>query len=766
MPERRLKRQLSLVEVLMLGTAGTIAAEIFTLTGYVGGRAGPLGVVAVFLVGVLCVAIALNYAELATTFPVTGGALTYVRQAYGTGLLSFLVGSLDCLSSAFYAALSAVGFGYSLRVFWPAAPVVPVALGVVAIFSLLNILGVSRIGRIQVVLGLVLLAILGAYVALGLGRSSGFQWETLAPQGLASISTWKSVPVLFVTMALIFNAYVGFEIIADDAEEVKDPARTIPIALLVSLAVITLVYTLVTLVTLGTVPREELSGSATALTQAARRFWPGLGVPLVGVAGVIATLTSVNTAMLAATREALTLSRDGLWPRYMARLGTLRTPYAATLTIGGIVALVALIGLVDFLSYISSSGYLFVVFWASLALIRLRRTQPELERPFRVPLYPLTPLVAAVVCALVVAFTDWRPLLFGGALLVVLTGAYLLRKPFAGLLASNHNGQIVRNRILVPVANPRTAQGLARLASLLWQNDNDLTVCMLSVLPTRQMLVSSRALALLARWRRSAKSRLQAVADDLRERNVPVYTKEIVSPSVVDGLLAEVHAYRRDRLILMGWPGPMPRNGGGEGPVSQVLREARAPVAVFLDRGLGTIRRILVPIGGGPHSRLAVRLAYELARASGAEVTALRCRCGEPSHDGDDDLYDDLMLLREIIAAELGGVPRRVGVKAVCVPSIVRGIQEEIAERHYDLVVMGAAVLFDPQTELFGSMADRIAAEVPTSVLLVRRYEAAGIGWIRRQVKQMEGPGMRTPMPEQEVPVLSVGAATPASRAR
>jgi amino acid transporter/nucleotide-binding universal stress UspA family protein len=765
MPERRLKRQLSLVEVLMLGTAGTIGAEVFTLTGFVGGKAGPLGVVAVLLAGVVCVSIALNYAELSTTFPVTGGGVTYVREAYGAGLLSFLVGSFDCLSSVFYAALSAVGFGYSLQVFLPGAPVVLSAILTVGVFTALNIMSITKIGRIQVIFGLTLLGILVAYIVLGLTRPGGFDWAVYAPQGRVFESPWVSVAIMFSTMALIFNSYVGFEMIASDTEEVKNPSRTMPIALLVSLGLITVIYTLVTLVTLGTVPREELTGSATALAQAARRFWPVVGVPMIGVAGIIATLTSVNVAMLAATREALTLSRDGLWPRYMSRLGTLRTPYAASLTIGAMVGLVSLIGLVDFLAYISSSGYLFMVFWVSLAMIRLRRKRPDLERPFKVPWYPFTPYAAVLTCVLILAFTDWRPLLFGGGVLLSLTCAYLLRQPAGRLMAAHLRRPMARNRLLVPVANPRTAQGLARLTSLLARNDSDLTVCLLSVLPTRRMVVSAAAQRLLGQ---ASRSRLQQVVDDLRSRNIPVYTKRVVSRSVAEGILAEVRHFRRDRLILMGWPGPLTPDRAGYNLVTRVLHEAHAPVAVFLDRNLGPIRRILVPIGGGPHSRLAVRLAYELAQASGAEVTALRCRCGEPSHDGDDDLYDDLMLLREIIAAELGGVPKRVGVKAVCAPSIMRGIQEEIAERPYDLVVMGAAVLFDPQTELFGSVADRIAADVPTSVLLVRRYEAAGIGWIRRQVKQMEGQGARVEgaAEQKEASILSPSAAPPAPGAR
>ena len=114
MSKRKLKRQLNLAQVVMLGTAGTLAAEIFVLTGHAAGMAGPAAVLALLIGGLLSYSVALNYCELATTYPVAGGAMSYVREAFGNNILSFLVGSMDCMSSTFYAALSAVGFAYSL----------------------------------------------------------------------------------------------------------------------------------------------------------------------------------------------------------------------------------------------------------------------------------------------------------------------------------------------------------------------------------------------------------------------------------------------------------------------------------------------------------------------------------------------------------------------------------------------------------------------------------------------------------------------------
>jgi len=397
MAKRKLQRQLKLIHVIMLGTAGTIAAEIFVLTGHAAGIAGPDAVWAIIIGGVLSLSIALNYCELATTYPVTGGAMTYVKEGFGNNLIMFLVGSLDGLSSTFYAALSAVGFAYSLKVFFPFLPIIPVALAVVAAVGFLHIRGVTQVGNLQIALGAFLLVVFGLYVLLGLLKPEGFSWETFQSGRVLfeNQSIWANLGRMLTTVALIYNAYVGFEVIADDAEEIQQPAKNIPVGILVSLGVTTVIYTLVSFVTIGVIPYSALAGSETALTDAAKIFWPRVGVPVMAAAGIVATLTSVNSAMLSATRESFTLSRDQVWPRSLSRLSRWRTPYVAILLVVVVSGLVTFIGLVDFLSFISSAGYMFVLFWASLAMVMLRRKYPDIERPFKVPLYPLTPILAA-----------------------------------------------------------------------------------------------------------------------------------------------------------------------------------------------------------------------------------------------------------------------------------------------------------------------------------------------------------------------------------
>jgi len=739
MSKRRLKRQLSLIHVVMLGTAGTLAAEIFVLTGHAAGMAGPATVLALLIGGLVSYSVALNYCELATTYPVAGGAMSYVREAYGSGILSYLVGSMDCVSSTFYAALSAVGFAYSLQVFIPSVPIVPTAIAVIAVFAALNVLGATRVGNAQIVLGGFLLAVFVLFIVVGLVHPAGFRWEVLVSgnEVFADDGTWQDLSRILATIALVYSAYVGFEVIADDAEEVSRPNRSIPLGILISLTLCTLIYVLTSLVALGTVPWHELAGSETALTDAARRFMPGWGAPMMALAGMVATLTSINSAMLSATREAFTLSRDGVWPRPLSRLSRFRTPYVSVLAIGATSALIAVIGLVDFLSYISSAGYLFVLFWGSLAMIRLRKLYPNLERPFKAPAFPLTAYMAAATCALIVAFADWRALLFGGAVLVGFGLLYYASPRVSRLMALRLASRAPsRNRLLIAAASPQTARSLVHLASIIAEATEDTYICVLSVAVTGSPTPRHAAGLEAGEVRRRQKLLLDQVASQAQARNVALYTKAAIAPSVAQSILGEIDRRSDVKLLMAGWPGPLrDPQALTANPVKTLIQKAHTNVAVLLDRGLGRVHDILVPVGGGLHSRLAVRLSYEIAEADGARVTAIRV-CTEPS--GTEESDDTMLLLEEIVEEVLGSVPASFSLRVVEAESVPEGVLAEAERCHYDLVVMGASEEWALQTRLFGSVDDWVADRAPCSVLLCRRYEPVTMSWLRRQVKTIE----------------------------
>jgi len=741
MSKRKLKRQLGLAQVVMLGTAGAIGAEIFVLTGEAAAITGPATVLALLIGGLLTYSIAVNYAELATAFPETGGAMTYVREAYGNGLLSFLVGSMDCLSSTFYAGLSAMGFAYSLHVLFPFMPIIPVALLIIAAFSVLNILGVGNVGNAQVLLGVALLAIFGVYIGVGLFSPNGFKWATLIPDGQFFLypDAPTNIAKILRTIALIYVAYVGFEVIADDAEEAQNPERVLPLGILISLTLVMIINMLIVLVALGTVPWSQLAGSKTVLTDTVVRFMPGWGIPLMAVGGLIATLTTLNTSMLSATREAFTLSRDGAWPNILSRLSSLRTPYMAIILVGVASALITVVGLVDFLSYISSSGYLFVLFWASLAMIRLRKKFPDIPRPFKAPFFPLTAYMGAGTGLLIIAFTEKHALLFGAGLLSVLGVAYYIGPVIGRWFKERAEAATLdQNLILIAAANPQTVKSLVNLAAIVAEASDDTYVCMMSVLAAGPAMPLAAAQQMARQLKPQQQSFLARVATEMTVKNIAIYSKVRAANSVAEGILDEIESHKNVRLLLAGWPGVLDAKNIARNPVKVALQKARTNVAVLLDRGLDEVNHILVPVGGGIHSRLAIRLANEIAMTDKAQVTALRLLPIASDDEESEELEDQTLLLAEIVEDAINEVPENFHLKVEQAVSVQQKVLEEARRHPCNLIIMGASEEWALDTRLFGTIDDGVAEHAPCSVLLCRRYEPMPVAWLRYQVKTIE----------------------------
>ena len=739
MSKRKLKRQLNLLQVIMLGTAGTIAAEIFVLTGHAAGIAGPDTVLALIIGGVLTLSVALNYCELATTYPITGGAMTYVREGFGSNLIMFLVGSLDGLSSTFYAALSAVGFAFSLKVFFPFLPVIPIALAIILIVGLLHLRGVTQAGNIQIILGGLLLTVFTVYVILGLSRSAGFNWNTFQSGRVLfeNRSTWANLARMLTAIALIYNAYVGFEVIADDAEEITKPNKNIPIAILVSLGVTTLVYTLVAFVTIGVIPYSALAGSETALTDAARVFWPRVGVPAMALAGIVATLTSINTAMLSATREVFTLSRDRVWPRVFSRLSRWRTPYVSIFFVLMLSGLVAVIGVVDFLSFISSAGYMFVLFWASLAMIRLRKLHPNIERPFKVPLFPLTAYLAAGSGVLIIAFADPKALLFLGIVLLILTFMYFTMR------YANHRSDLRSEiekgrgggRILVAAINPKVAIGLVKLASRLAEHQEDTSVCLLTVHKIPVNPFEKNLNQIIQDRKTKHNDLLDLIAPIAQARNVPFYTKIKAAPNVETAIYKEISSPNPVNLVLLGWPSQTAKLAIPHNIIKEVMVSAHRDVGVLRDRGMDGLKRILVPVGSGPNTRLALQLAAELAFDQDVHVTALRF---VPTHLDEETREDQALHLQEIIEEDLGRIPEFITPITVEAESVVECIRSETQQHPYDLMIIGSSEnVFSPKY-VFGALNDALIESVPCSMLIVRRFQPETALWFRQRIKKLE----------------------------
>ncbi len=733
MAKRTLKRQLNLTQVIMLGTAGTLGSGIFILTGHAAGVAGPATILAVIIAGILSFSIALNYCELATTYPETGGAMTYVREAWGKGLLAFLVGSMDSISSTFYCALSAVGFAYSLSVFVPGLPIVPVAIGAILVFVFLNILGVTNVGNIQIVMGIILLGAFAFYIVGGFLLPNGFSTETFLSSGKFFIGDnfGQNLTSILRTIALIYALYVGFEVIADDAEEVKNPTKNIPTAIIVSLTIITLVYSLSVTVALGTTPWQQLAGSETALSDTVRKFSPMLGVAIIGVAGMVGALTSVNSSMLSATRESFTLSRDGAWPAALSRLNKARVPFMAILLIGLISIFITGIGLVNFLSYITSAGYLFVLFFSNLAMIKLRSKFPYIHRPYKVPLFPLTPILASLTCLVVICFSELRALAFTAGIILLFSLYYFARLGLAAWQEAHIRSLSPgRYRLLLPVTDFSGLDTLMKIGASLAEAKSDMNMCMMLVMKRG----SEKAEQTLEHFKQARQYVMEKFIHYAVERNVPTYSKTVTANTLADGIIDEIKMDNNVRLLLLR----MPRESTGQNlineTVQKLIRENIVNIGVLYDKGLTQIQNILVPVGGGYHCKLAIHLAHELAVINKGQADFLRV---VPSAIVPEEYEDQMAYLQEIVMSELSGIPADASLNLDQSDSAADSIIRHARLGKADLVIIGSSEVLQ-EDEIFGEIVEKVAAGVSCSTLVIRQHESPAASWLRRQLKSMD----------------------------
>jgi amino acid transporter/nucleotide-binding universal stress UspA family protein len=737
MAKRTLKRQLNLLQVIMLGTAGTLGSGIFVLTGHAAAVAGPAAIIAVIIAGILSFSIALNYSELATTYPETGGAMTYVREAWGKGLLSFLVGSMDSISSTFYCALSAIGFAYSLSVFIPGLSIVPVAIGAILVFTILNILGVANIGKIQLVMGGILVLSFLIYIIVGFVSPNGFSVSTLLPDGRMFVgdSFWSNLVKILRTIALIYALYVGFEVIADDAEEVKNPIKNIPLAIMISLVLITFIYSLVSVVALGTISWNELAGSETALSDTIAKFMPGFGVIMIAFAGMIGALTSVNSSMLSATRETFTLSRDGAWPQILQRLNRARVPFVAIILIGVLSSMITGIGLVNFLSFITSAGYLFVLFCSNISMIALRKKYPFIFRPFKVPFFPLTPILASLTCLVVILFSEINAILFMFGVLVLLTIYYYARIGFQSYKeAHTRSLSPGRWRLMVPFYNTSGLDGVMKLGTVLAEAEQDLNMCLLSVIPKNAQVDEEMNGKFIEKIRQRRKFILEKFIHYAVERNVPLYTKMVADESLAKGIINEIKNDNNVKLLLLKWPDDTFARDIYVKAIKEVVDEHIVNIGVLYDRGIKSFENIMVPVSGGYHSRLAVRLANKIATQENGNVEYLRII----PEDADEEAVEDQMAnLQEIVMTELNQIPNNASIEVVKSNDVAQMLIDESRSGDYDLIIIGSSEETLTPGSIFGYKVDSVTEKATCSVLVIHHLESPAASWLRRQMKQI-----------------------------
>jgi basic amino acid/polyamine antiporter, APA family len=422
---RHLRRSLTAWDLTLLGIGAIIGTGIFVLTGTAAAnQAGPAITMSYLAAGLACAFAALCYAEFASMIPIAGSAYTYAYATLGELvawmigwdlILEYAVGSMTvAIGWSGYMQRLLSGVGINLPTALSAAPPVGainlLAVLIVLVIMILLVIGIRESARANAIMvGIKLLAVL-FFLAAGATYVRPANWSPFAPYG------WSGI---MAAGAVVFFAYIGFDAVSTTAEEAKNPKRDLPIGIIASLLICTLLYLAVALVLAGIVPVVQFRTAADALPgvsavspeESVRFLNAPVAYALATIgqdwasylvsAGAVAGITSVLLVMLMSQpRIFFAMSRDGLLPtgvsKVHARFGT---PYITTIITCVVVALVAGVTQIQVVGEMTSIGTLFAFVVVCAAVLMLRIKRPDAHRPFRVPLGPVFPILGIVSCA-------------------------------------------------------------------------------------------------------------------------------------------------------------------------------------------------------------------------------------------------------------------------------------------------------------------------------------------------------------------------------
>ncbi|MDK0524038.1 amino acid permease [Streptomyces sp. ML-6] len=406
-----LRRTIGLAQLTLIGISSVVGTGIFFILGTSVPLAGP-GVVLSFVIAATVAGLAaLCYAELSGVLPAAGSTYSYAYASLGEGM-AYLVAW--CLILEYGVSVSAVAvswgqylneltdalFGFSLpdTISQPpgAGGVVNIpALVVILLCSALLARGTRESAVVNAIMVVVKLAALVMFVAIAFTAFRSDNFADFAPHGLAGIGTAASS---------VFFTFVGFDTVATASEEVRNPKRTVPLALFFTLAVVTLIYVLVSIAAIGAQPMDRFgaqSDAGEAVLAEILRNVTGMGWPavLLSASAVVSIFSIVLVTLFGQTRILLSMARDGLVPQIFQRVNRKRhTPVHNTWIVGLITGVLAALVPLKYLVDLTSMGTLIAFVAVAAAVSVLRRIAPTAHRPYRVPFHPVVPVLAAASC--------------------------------------------------------------------------------------------------------------------------------------------------------------------------------------------------------------------------------------------------------------------------------------------------------------------------------------------------------------------------------
>ena len=442
--EHSLKRALGALNLVTLGIGAIIGAGIFVITGQAAAQfAGPAIVISFILAGIACALAGLCYSEFASMIPIAGSAYTYSYATLGE-LIAWIIGWDLILEYAFGAATVAVGWSGHLRAFLqdigmnlPAMPTsntvlfgMPVHLKydyvgfvIITVITTILVIGIKESANFTTAIVILKVVVVCMFIALATAFLMTHSWKPnywhpfIPPNtGERGIFGWSGI---LRGAGVVFFAYIGFDAVSTAAQEAKNPKKDMPIGILVSLVVCTILYILVSGLLTHLVPYSQLNVPDPVVVgiRTTGYQWATFLVELGALAGLA---TVMLVMLLGQSRVFYSMSRDGLlWPWASKIHPRFRTPYISSIVVGFFVAILATIIPLSVLDEMTSVGTLLAFALVSAGVIVMRKTHPEVNRPFKTPWVPVVPILSILFSGtLIISLSKWTLYRLGGWLVI------------------------------------------------------------------------------------------------------------------------------------------------------------------------------------------------------------------------------------------------------------------------------------------------------------------------------------------------------------
>jgi len=418
MVEERGKGGIGLPYSIILALNGAFGIEFFVLLEHSTFLAGPAVVLSLFICGIITMISLFSYCELGSSISRVGGEYTFAKAAFG-GFTAFLTGWMRWVSSIATVALAATGFSKFLQYFYPInTPIISVSL--ILLFTFISVRGTKEIDIATV---FTFVGVFTLIVIVGLQKLpclSSFPYTSIhsfMPNGVIGV---------FEAVMYSFSMFVGTRAVVAGSPQMKNPKKDLPKAILISIAIITLLYCSVAYVVVCSVHGEK-DIEEPLLVFVAEKLLGNLGGTLMTIAGLSAALMSLTTTMMVQRSIIKGLSRDGYLPKFILSTESRLGRYISVAAGSAIAILLSVTGLIVFIGYVAGFASLMVFALVNLSLIQLRKKMPRLERPFKAPLYPYTPIIGVALTVLLLLFTERSALILGFEFMVVAVIIYHLK---------------------------------------------------------------------------------------------------------------------------------------------------------------------------------------------------------------------------------------------------------------------------------------------------------------------------------------------------